>query len=736
MVGASSLRMWLSKRFSRLLLCTVTAALLLAYCPAASPAEGMWPPYDLPEGVLQDMRRTGLGLTRDEIWNEEGTGVANAVVSVGATGTFVSPQGLILTNHHVAYGAVQRISTAAKNYIEEGYLAKAREEEVPAHGYNAYIFLGARDVTAEVLSAVDDSMSPLDRYNAIERKTKEVISEAESEGDVYCEVNAFYGGAKYMLDSYIRLRDVRVVYVPPRSIGEYGGDVDNWMWPRHTADFSFLRAYVGPDGSPADYSEENVPYRPGRYLRVSEDGLKEGDFGLIVGFPGRTARYLTSYGLAEHEDFLLPEQIRLYSEMIRILEEESAADPEVGVRVASRMKGINNWLKKNRGLLEGFTRFHLTQNQRDLEALVLRDPEATPAELDHRKHLLGSFRRVYEDETAYGRKDLLMNLMLGRGSMLGHALMIYRWSIEKAKPDMERDPDYMDREVVNLKRKIRLFEMGYHPEGDKALLRLFIREAMDLPQGQRMRFLDDLIGGRGGRGLDAFLEVFLGELYANTRLNDTGESLRMFDLSHQEILDEGDYFIALAARLYDEDEERLERDKVFKGSLNALTPEWTEIMAAGRNVVPYPDANGTMRINYGAVNGYSPRDAVHYGALTTLKGVAEKSTGIPPFDCPERLLELAASDYRGRYYAPALGDVPVNILTTHDSTNGNSGSPLINAKGEVAGCLFDGNYEALTSDFVFREDITRSIHVDARYILFIADEVHHADNLLEELGLK
>jgi hypothetical protein len=695
-------------------------------------AEGMWPPHDLPNEVVRDMQAMGLDLEKEEIWNEEGTGVANAVVSVGATGSFVSPDGLILTNHHVAYGAVQRISTSQTNYIERGYLARTREEEVPAYGYRAYILLGSEDVTESVHSAVDDSMSPLERYNAIERRTKEIVAEAESGDGVYCEVNAFYGGAEYVLDTYTRLRDVRVVYIPARAIGEYGGDIDNWMWPRHTADFTFLRAYVGPDGRPADYSEENVPYRPKRYLKISEEGLKEGEFGMIVGFPGRTARYLTSYGLADYEDFLLPQQIRLYEEMIRLLEIESAADPEVAVRVASRMKGINNWLKKNRGLLEGFRRFNLTENQRALERGMLE----SSSEAMRIESLLKSYRGLYEMDAEYAMKDLLMSLMLGRGSLLSQAVTAYKWSIEKDKPDMERDPDYMDREVINLERKLRIFQMGYHEAGDRALLDMLIREALALPEGQRLTVFDDIVGDRTGDELDAYLDVFLDELYANTKLDDPDERMRMFGLSHEELMAGGDYFIALAAKFHIENEERIVRDKVFKGALNALAPDWIELMAAQRRVAAYSDANGTMRINYGAVKGYSPRDAVHYDGFTTLKGMMEKCTGAHPFDCPERLLELARSDYRGRYYSAELGDVPVNVLTTHDSTNGNSGSPLINGKGEIVGCLFDGNYEALTADFVFREDITRSIHVDARYILFVTEEVDHADNVIDELGLR
>ncbi len=701
----------------------------VCYC-----AEGMWPPYDLPDEVVRDMQGLGLELGRDGIWNTSGTGVANAVVSVGATGAFVSPEGLILTNHHVAYGAVQRISTPEKNYIEEGYLATTREEELPAHGYRAYILLTSKDVTQEVLSGVDESMSPLERYNAIERKTKEIIAEAEATGDVYCELKAFYGGAEYVLDTYVRLRDVRVVYVPSRAIGEYGGDIDNWMWPRHTADFSFLRAYVGPDGKPADFSEENVPYSPTRYLKISADGLREGDFGLIVGFPGKTERYLTSYELAAYEDFRLPQRIRLYAESIRLLEERSRADEVAAVKVASRMKGINNWLKKNRGLLEGFKRFHLVERQRAVERSLL-DDTVDAAELAKRQTLLEEYEQLYRQHAQYAMKDLLMELMLGRGSMLSQALTIYRWSIEKEKHDMDRDPDYMDREVINLERKITLFQMGYHEESDRALLRMLIEEALRLPEGERLRVFDDIAGNRTGEALDALLGDFLDDLYAGTKLGETEERMRMFGLSHDALMTENDAFIALASKFYEEDDERREREKVFKGALNALAPRWIEIMAQQRSARPYADANGTMRINYGVVEGYSPRDAVHYDGFTTLKGLAEKNTGIPPFDCPERLLELADGRYRGRYYNEALGGVPVNVLTTHDSTNGNSGSPLINGKGEIVGCLFDGNYEALTADFLFDPEITRSIHVDTRCILFVTEEVDGADNVLRELGL-
>ncbi len=715
--------------------CILFLVLMAWFSPAAC-EEGMWVPYDLPEEVLADMRLMGLELSKDEIFNSSGTGVANAVVSVGATGSFVSPEGLILTNHHVAFGAVQRISTPEKNYIEDGFLARSKEDEIPAFGYRAYIMLSSEDVTERVLSAIDDAMNPLQRKEAIEDETKKIIEEAEAGRAVYCEVNSFFGGTQYLLDTYLRILDVRAVYVPSRAIGEYGGDIDNWMWPRHTGDFSFLRAYVAPDGSPAEFSEDNVPYRPKRYLKIAPEGLADGDFAMIIGFPGKTRRYLTSDALAYFEGFEYPERIRLYKAMLEVLDHHARTDHVAEVKVASWVKGINNRLKNNEGMLDGFRRFRLVEHQEEEERRIYEALGNTRDMFEEYDRTLNGFKSLYDERMNHSRKDLLLHLVLDRGPLLSQAMLLYKWGIEKEKDDMDRDPEFMDRKIPDLLRKIRVFQRGYHEGSDRGILRMFLREIARLPDGQQVGIVAGRLGGKTDSELEEALDAFIDELYTNTSLDNLEERLRIFGLSRDEQLKENDSLLTLAGDLYEENEARIEREKVFDGSLTILMPKWMKVIAEASAGALYSDANGTMRLNFGEAKGYSPSDAVAYKPFTTLKGVVAKNTGIAPFNCPQRLIELAAIDAGGPYVDPVLGGVPVNLLTTHDSTGGNSGSPLLNGKGEIVGCLFDGNYEAMTADFEFRDDITRSISVDIRYVLFVADYVDGAHNVLLELGLK
>ncbi|KPJ61116.1 MAG: hypothetical protein AMJ46_03610 [Latescibacteria bacterium DG_63] len=698
--------------------------------------EGIWLPQKLPDEILSEMRERGCELTQEDIFNIEGTGVSNAVVNLGATGSFVSPEGLILTNHHVAFGAVQRMSTPEKNYIEQGFLAKTKDEEVPALGYIVYVVQTVDDVTERILSAIDPSMSHLERYNAIERRTKEIIREREADRDVYCEVHSFFGGAEYLLYTFLKIKDVRVVYVPSRSIGEYGGDIDNWMWPRHTGDFSFLRAYVAPGGKTTEFSEDNVPYRPKTYLKIAPEGLADGDFALVIGFPGRTNRYLTSHALADFENFEYPQNIRLYKQMLAVLEKEAAADPIGAVRVASRIKGTNNRLKNNEGMLEGFKKFNLVERQKENERQFLAKVKGDPEMSEKYGTLLHDLGSLYAERSEHAMKDLLLDFALYRSSLLGQAMLLYKWSNEKQKDDLDRDPGFMDRRIPDLKRSLRLFQTQLHVGSDRELMKMFLREFADLPEGQRVGALEDILADRSGAELDESLESFLEGLYGNTKLVERAERLRMFDLSHDELMREEDSFIELAAKLYEENEARIDRGKSFSGALKVLAPKWIDAIAAASERILYSDANGTMRLNFGNVKGYHPRDAVYFEPFTTFQGVADKHTGVAPFDCPERILELAASERDNSYVSTDLGDVPVNLLTTHDSTGGNSGSPLLNARGELVGCLFDGNYESMTSDFLFQDDVTRSIHVDIRYVLFVADFVDNAHNVLRELGLK
>ena len=712
------------------------AVVVLPYAARLSAEEGMWLPQEVPQFVLQDLKAKGSPLTQEDIFNSAGTGLANAVVRIGATGTFVSPDGLILTNHHVAFDAVQRMSTAEKNYITQGFLARSRSEEVPAEGYVVYVTQTITDVTDKVVSAVKPTMTPIQRYYAVEKRTKEIVKKAESKKDTYAEVKALSDGARYLLYTFLKIRDVRAVYVPSRAIGEYGGEIDNWMWPRHTGDFSFLRAYVAPDGKPADFSKDNVAYRPKRYVKVAAGGAQDGDLGIVIGFPGGTHRYTPSYGMAEFENFFYPERIRISKKMAAILEQKSAEDPVAAVRVASDLKGIYNNIKDFEGIVAGFKRFRIVETQQAKEQDILSRLQANPEAAARFSALLDEFKSLYEKRAQYQMKDLLLGYLTGQTSLLSEAMFLYRWSVEKEKPDMGREPEFMERRVPDMKRDLDVFQADFSQASERAILKMLMLEAASLPAGERIQAFEPVFGSRPASELGETIDLFLDGLYASTKLDKKEERLRMFGLSHKALLAENDAFITLAGKLYAENQEKTERGKAFSGSLQILMPKWMEVMASVSERELYPDANGTMRFSFGQVRGYSPRDAVDYVPFTTVEGVVEKNTGVEPFDCPEKILELAAKREYGQYVDPVIGSVAVNLLTTNDSTRGNSGSPVLNAKGELVGCLFDGNYEGLGHDFAFHEDVTRSIHVDIRYVLWIADFVDGAQELLHELGVK
>jgi hypothetical protein len=353
-------------------------AALLVLTGFAMADEGMWPPYSLDQIPFESLRARGLQLTREQIHNPTGGGLTDAVVQVGATASFVSPSGLLITNHHVAYGAVQEQSTSEHNYLRDGFYAPTPADELEARGYTVNVTTGIEDVTKRVLGAVNDRMTGLKRFNALDTITKQIVAEAENGGLVRCRVVPMFEGKQYVKYTSFEIRDVRVVYMPPEAIGNYGGETDNWMWPRHTGDFAFLRAYVGPDGAPAGFSRDNVSYRPRVYLPISVAGIKDGDLTMTIGFPGRTERCVSSFALANQADITLPNSIQNAEGDVRIIEEIGKQDSAIALRTAADLKGIHNRLKKNRGIMEGFkanrTLEHKVSEERALADFLVQNP--------------------------------------------------------------------------------------------------------------------------------------------------------------------------------------------------------------------------------------------------------------------------------------------------------------------------------------------------------------------------
>ncbi len=696
--------------------------------------EGMFLPQRISPALYSRMKAMGLELSPEQIWKQGGPSLSQAVVNLmGGTGSFVSPNGLIVTNHHVAFGAIQRQSAKRGiDLIRKGFLAKNMAEEIPAPGYKALVLLRMDDVTHKVLKGVMKIKDPYKRYLRLEKNRKKIIKKFEKPG-YRCVIRSFYGGEKYYLFTYLELKDIRIVYVPPSSIGNYGGEIDNWMWPRHTGDFSFLRAYVGPDGKPAEYSPKNVPYHPMVYLKFSARNINPGDFMFILGYPGSTERYMPSFYAEFMEKEFYPQRIKFLEGWIKILEQGSRRSKIAELKNAGILKGLNNAIKNWRGQLQGFKKLHVVEKKRALEAKIQRALEKNPELRAKYGDVFPRYKRYFEKAKNLSMKSFYSGWFPYGSRLLASAIEIVYWTRERLKKDIDRKPGYMDRDRENHIIRLKMVDMAYEPWTDRQVLKYFILQQGKVPPKYRLKALERLLNGDySEKNVDAFLD----KLYKNTRLGDLKFRLKLFNSPYKKIVKCRDPFIKLALELVPE-MDRMERQaKALAGEALEFLPKYYALWRAvfGSEFM-YPDANGTLRLTYGTVKGYSPRDAVFYLPQTTLTGVMEKETGKEPFIVPKKLKELWQRKDFGSYEDPELKDVPVDFLTTHDTTGGNSGSPVLNGKGELVGLLFDGNLESVVSDYYFWSPITRSISVDSRYVLFITDKFQGAERILKELKI-
>lgn len=714
----------------------IVAAIVILFSSSTILAEeGMWPLYSLDKLSYDEHAKNGLELSPDDIYSPDGEGLYKAIVRVGATGSFVSKDGLIITNHHVAYGAVQKQSTAEINLVRDGFYAAARGEELPAPGYRAWVTLSVEDVTERVLADVTDDMDGLVRYNAIDRAIKAIVAEAELDQDIKARVASMFAGKQYVLYRQFRIRDVRIVYVPTENIGVYGGDIDNWMWPRHTGDFSFLRAYVAPDGSAAEYAEENVPYKPSRFLPIAKNGLKEGDFAMIIGFPGRTSRYASSFQVDDLVNYSYPTRIALYRDILGMIDSVSKDDPEIAIRLKRRVQGYNNGLKNRIGMLEGFQRGNLLDKKRSMEAELAGFIKSNVKLQSKYSGVLAGLDSLYSKKLKTRERDHALNL-LAWSDHPEMACEIYKWAKERLKSDPERDRGYQDRDSTDTREWLEDAQINLVPEYDRAVLRYALEYALDLPENSRISVVVDMIGSIDGKDRAEKIEIWLDNAFANTGIGDLDRRMEMFQMSAEELDALDDPFIAYARMLYQDMEDRNERRKEFSGTSNRLEPKLISAYADWRQNELYPDANSTMRVNFGVVDGYVGGDSIEHDCFTSLSGVLAKETGEYPFIVPGELKASVSDAQASKYFYEPIDDVPVNFLTTNDATGGNSGSPVIDGKGRLVGVLFDSNYEGITADYMFDPDVARSINVDMRYVLYLIDEVYHLNALLDELTLE
>lgn len=687
----------------RALMKYLLAVLSLLLSAAAFAAEGKWTPQQVLELDPKFLKAQGLELPPERLWDpKRGTGLLAATISTGGCSAgWISAEGLFITNHHCLFGVLQEHATPENDIITNGFLARKREDELRSKTVRVTVPRRFTDVTAQVLAAIPKNASDAERHRLTERKTNEIVTECEKQPGARCRVAAHDGGVQYVLQETTELPDVRLVYAPPRAVGEYGGEIDNWMWPRHTGDFAIGRAYV--DGK---------PYKPEFFFPIAKEGVKEGDFVMVLGYPGTTYRALTADEMEERHLWFTA-RANVYRDWIRLLEESTKGNAEGTIAVADLVKTLANRQKNGEGQLAGFRRGSILEKQRAADRAVLKAHASAQdaytqlglmatekkETLDH-DFLLDHIRMTGQSLAPTGPKSLVF------------AVAIAQSALERPKADDARNPVFMQRSIGRVRDRLERDQKSFFAPADKAFLADFIARARALPKTQRIAALDGIAS--------------VDDLYAKTKLFDLAERLKMFEETPEQLRARRDPLVDIGFALAEEIAKMSERKDRWEGAVLRLRPEWRRavIAHAGRPVAP--DANSTLRFSWGHVKGYSPRDGIWMLPQTTLKGVLEKHTGEEPFDVPDRILTAGRDD----------GDVPVGFLADADTTGGNSGSPAVNGRGELVGVNFDRVWENVANDFGYNPDVARNVNADVRYMLWILSEVERATELLGELGVK
>ncbi|MYM74431.1 S46 family peptidase [Duganella sp. FT134W] len=701
----------------------IPAALLCA--TSAHADEGQWQPYQLPQ-LKSELKRIGIAIPAEKLADLSKHPMSAIVSLGGCSASFVSDAGLVVTNHHCAYGAIQRNSTPEHNYIANGYLAKTRADELPG-GPNTLVYVTDKveNVTGRVLKDITPTMSGKARSEAVDKNIKALIAECESDKFYRCSVPAFHRGLEYYRIRQMMIRDVRLVYAPANSLGDFGGDIDNYEWPRHVGDYSFLRAYVGKDGRPAEPSPDNVPYKSKDFLVVSAAGLKNGDPVLLAGYPGRTSRYKLPSEIRYARDAAYPAKAAEIQSDLDVIAASTEKSEANAVRYASVVKSLNNVMKKTRGLIDGFARKDIAaiKDVQDAEfrAWYGKQPNSDKKLLAELDALIAADIALSDEEFGYS--------VATTSDLLKAAAPLYRLAQESAKPDAERELGFQQRDLPFIKARLNRLEQSYVGSVDQARFVAALQRYAKLPKSMHVTGLDALLPA-----VDA-----VPALYAQSQLGDTATRLSWVGKDTAAFGASNDAFIKLAVKTDDVSQSLKDRRKELDGNLERVIPQYMAAVIAwkksqGKPV--YPDANSTLRVTYGTVSPYSPKDGITKGPFTTIEGIVEKNTGKAPFDAPQNLLDAIKAKRYGQFKDPVLGTVPVDFLTSADTTGGNSGSAVMNRNGELIGLNFDSTYESITKDWYFDRDITRAIHLDIRYMLWVMSEVDHADNLLKEMTIK
>lgn len=697
--------------------------------------EGMWQPHQLPE--LSDKLIT-MGLEIDAKSISKLTEFPmNAVISLGGcSASFVSPKGLVVTNHHCAYGTIQYNSTAENNLLNNGFLAKNYSEELPATpGSRVYVTEQMVDVTDKIKANLSNKKAK-DYYDAIEQNQKQLVAECEQNQDYRCQVYSFHRGLEYYLIKQLEIKDVRLTYAPTLSIGKYGGDIDNWMWPRHTGDFAFYRAYVGPDGKPAEFNKDNVPYEPKSFLNLSAKGVQDGDFVMVAGYPGHTNRYRTIDEVENQFQWYYPKAKALRENFIEIIKNTTTEGSDDRIKYEGLLANLANYAKNFASMIESYDNSNMLNKKRQQDAELTQWLASSSRLHQQYSEPLKALDELIKQKQSMQERDLVLSY-LNFTTMLPTANKLYRLANEKQRDDMQREPGYQQRDMARFKAAMERIDRRYASKVDKALLLEMITRYANLPQAQRLPELDKAFAISSPLNTTKLKQI-IDKLYGDTKLNDQATRLAWMEKDANDFKNSKDPFIQLAVALYDMNIRLEQEEKALSGKLMQARPQYMAAIIAynqAQNKPIYADANSSLRVSVGHVKGYSPKDGLYGQPFTRLQGILQKDTGITPFDSPKKQLALINNKQYGDYYMAQIDSVPVNFLSTLDVTGGNSGSPILNGKAELVGLLFDGVYESIIGDWHYDDNLNRAIQVDSRYMLWIMEYLDNADNLLTEMEI-
>ncbi len=695
----------------------------------ATADEGMIPMSEL---ASIDLAKRGIELTASELFNADAVSLVDGVCRVnGCTGSFVSSQGLIITNHHCAYGAIQKASNPKNDLLLNGFKADSIADEISAPDYTVRVTENYFDVSDKVLPAVMPGMSFLERTRAIERRGKELEANAEKEyPGLRAEVAEMFAGKTYVLFLYTYLKDVRLAFAPPQSVGNFGGEDDNWMWPRHTGDFSFMRAYTAPDGTSATYAKENIPYRPKRSIQVGPQGVQENDTVFLLGYPGKTARHKTVSFLDFEQTIRLPTIVELYQWQIGLMTEAGQEDRAVEIKHASRIRGLANVEKRSRGQLKGLLKSDIVRVRSEQESKLQAFIESDSGRQAKFGNVLKDLDATYLEIAAAAPFEINFDQLRSACRAVAFGFTIYDAAVERQKGDLDREPDYMDRNWVQTSQKLQTAMADYHAPTEKKMLAGILQRLSQLPTSHSDVALSPLIKQPGD------IELLASRLIEQTSLGDRTFVDACLGKSPDELAQLNDSILKWVIQLYPRYIQMRETDKARDGRLSQLYGSLIEVKQQFLETNFIPDANGTLRLTSGSVRSYSPEDAIIKKPITTMAGVLDKTTGIEPFITPQAVLDKYRAGDFGSFRNEKIGDVPVAILYDTDTTGGNSGSPVFNARGELVGVNFDRCFEATINDFAWNSGYSRSIGVDIRYVLWITGIVYGADSLLKEMGVE